>query len=188
MIHVNKDGTETVTLYTGTKGSLPAWNAPASAFKAIGELVTNTFDPNSVNSGAKQDVVNGQKEIWVQVVEKAYAQLNGGYNKIENGGSPLSAMAELTGHASTFATPATMTLATLIADQNAGDMMVFDTKSSGALTNGLYNNHAYMFNGVTGTGANAMVNLLNPWGCYEPTAIAFSTLSKSIQEIDLNHM
>jgi len=33
-----------------------------------------------------------------------------------------------------------------------------------------------------------MVHLLNPWDCYEPSAIAFSTLSKSIVEIDINHV
>lgn len=188
MIHVNSNGTETVGLYTGANGNLPSWNAPSSAFKAIGELVSNVFDPNSVNSGAAQDVLNGLKEMWPQVIEKAYAELNGGYAKIENGGSPLTAMAELTGHASTYSNPPTMSLASMVAAQNAGDMMVFDTKSSGALTNGLYNNHAYMFDGITGGGSSAMVHLLNPWGVDEPTAIAFSTLSKSIAEIDINHV
>jgi hypothetical protein len=188
MIHVNANGTETVGLYTGSNGNLPTWNTPTSALKAVGQVVSNVFDPNSVNSGATQDVANGLKEIWPQVIEKAYAQLNGGYNNISNGGSPLVAMAELTGHASTYSTPATMSLASLMADQNAGDMMVFDTKASGALTNGLYNNHAYMFDGITGGGSSAMVHLLNPWGSYEPSAIAFSTLSKSIVEIDINHV
>jgi hypothetical protein len=45
-----------------------------------------------------------------------------------------------------------------------------------------------MFNGVTGGGSSAMVHLLNPWGSYEPSAIAFSALAKSIVEIDINYI
>ena len=141
---------------------------------------------------------DGQKEIWVQVLEKAVAMLDSGpklsatltgtYSSIANGGSPLLAMEQLTGHATSYFTNvASMSLATLLADQAAGDLLVFDTKSSGALTNGLYNNHAYMFEGVTGTGAAAMVHLGNPWGVYQPTPIAFSTLSKSFAEVDVGH-
>jgi hypothetical protein len=196
MIHVNSDGTETVTLYVASNGALPAYNT--TSFKPITETVTNVFANYSVNNGTNQDVVAGQKEIWPQVLEKAVATLdsgvklsatlNGTYSSIMNGGSPMLAMEQLTGHSASYiSNVASMSLATLVSHQTAGDLIVFDTKSSGALTNGLFNCHAYMFEGVTGTGASAMVHLGNPWGFDQPTAIAFSTLSKSFVEVDVGH-
>jgi hypothetical protein len=197
MIHVNSNGTETVTLYVASNGNLPAYNT--TSFKPVSETVANVFAAYSVNNGAAQDVAAGQKEIWPQVLEKAVATLDsspamsatlaGTYASIMNGGSPLVAMEELTGHATSFSTNiASLTLATLVADQSAGDLLVFDTKSTAALTNGLFNDHAYMFEGVTGTGASAMVRLGNPWGFDQPTPIAFSTLSKSFAEVDVGHL
>src|SRR5262249_36786814 len=86
MIRANADGTETVTLYRASNGSLP--NVGTTAYAPVSINVTNTFPSNSVNNGANQDVYNGQKEIWVQVLEKAMATLYGGYNGIANGGIP----------------------------------------------------------------------------------------------------
>jgi hypothetical protein len=95
MIHANADGTETVALYEGSTGRLP--NFGTTAFKPVTETVTNVFASDSVNSGATQDVVGKSKEIWAQVIEKAVAQLNGGYSQIQYGGYPTVAMEELTG-------------------------------------------------------------------------------------------
>ena len=84
MIRVNADGTETVTLYVAASGALPSFGT--TSFKPVSVTVNNIFPSNAVNNGASQDVLNGQKEIWVQVLEKAVATLNGGYNTIANGG------------------------------------------------------------------------------------------------------
>jgi hypothetical protein len=189
MIHLNADGTESVTLYKASNGSLAGWST--TAFKAATVTVTNSFQSNSVNSGATQDVAGKQKEIWTQVLEKADATLNGGVglNSIANGGYPVLAMEALTGHTASYATPQMLTYASLLADTSAKDLLVFDTPSYGALSNGLYNSHAYMFDHMTGTNAsNAMVYLDNPWGFAEPTPIAFGSLSKVITEIDIGHL
>ena len=186
MIHVNANGTETVTLYEASNGSLPTWTT--TAFKAVSETVTNVFPANVVNNGATQDVLKNQKEIWPQVLEKAYATLDGGYAAIGNGGSPVVAMEELTGHAASFMSPASLTLASLASFVSAGDMIVMDTKASGALPNNLVPDHAYMFEGVTGTGANAVVHLGNPWGFDQPTAMLVSQLSKGFAEVDIGHL
>ena len=61
MIHANADGTETVTLWLSANGSMPTYGT--TAYKADAITVTNTFPSNSVNNGASQDVLNGQKEI-----------------------------------------------------------------------------------------------------------------------------
>jgi len=186
MIHVNANGTETVTLYEASNGSLPTW--ATAALKPVLETVTNVFPGDAVNNGATQDVLKNQKEIWPQVLEKAYATLDGGYAAIGNGGSPVVAMEELTGHAASFMSPASLTLASLVSFVSAGDMIVMDTRASGALPNNLVNDHAYMFDGVTGSGASATVHLLNPWGFDQPSAVLLSQLSKGIAEVDIGHL
>ena len=92
MIHVNADGTETVTLYVAASGQLPTYGT--TSFKPSFVTIDNTFPSNAVNNGASQGVVGSQKEIWVQVLEKAVATLNGGYSAISNGGNPMIAMEE----------------------------------------------------------------------------------------------
>jgi hypothetical protein len=187
MIHQNANGTETVTLNLASTGATAGWST--TAFKTTSITVNNsTFLSDGVNSGATQDVLNGQKESWVQVLEDADATLHGGYGKISGGGYPVLAMEDLTGKAATYTTPQAFTVANLVQDIAANDLLVFDTLGTGTRTNGLYSSHAYMFDHTTGTGTNTMVYLDNPWGFAQPTAIAFSTLSKNFAEIDIGHV
>ncbi len=186
MIHNNGNGTETVTLYTASNGRLPTIST--TSFKATTVTVNNVFSSQSVNSGAKQDVVGNQKEIWPQVLEKAVATLDGGYNAIAHGGDPLVAMEELTGRATSYTTPAGLTAAALQNSIAAGDLIVMDTSSRGGLPYGLVTDHAYMFYKLTGTGSSAAVQLLNPWGTDQPAAIPLTKLASSgIVEIDIGH-
>ena len=97
------------------------------------------------------------------------ATLGGGYDSIANGGNPMIAMEELTGQAATYMSPSSVTAQDLQSDLAAGDLVVMDTPASGTLSYGLYNDHAYMFESITGTGSSAMVQLLNPWGFDEPS-------------------
>jgi len=185
MIKSNANGTETVTLYAGTNGKPAGFGA--TSFKPITETVTNTFASNGVNNGATQDVVNGTKEIWVQVLEKAVAQEDGGMSAISNGGNPCIALQELTGHTATWNNPATLSAATLTRDLTGGDLIVMDTASSG-LGYGLVGNHAYMMEGVQGTGSSAMVKLGNPWGMDQPQLIPVANLARAgIVEVDIGH-
>jgi Calpain family cysteine protease len=186
MIHNNGNGTETVTLYTASNGSLPTFST--TSFKATTVTINNVFSSESVNSGAQQDVVGNQKEIRPQVLEKAVATLDGGYNAIANGGTSLVAMEELTGQATSYMTPASLTLATLQNFVAAGDLIVMDTSSRSGLPYGLFGDHAYMFDKLTGTGSSAAVQLLNPWGFDQPAAIPLTKLASSgIVEIDIGH-
>jgi hypothetical protein len=186
MIHVNANGIETIMLYDASNGRLPTWGT--TAFKAVSETVTNVFPNYSVDNGATQDVLKNQKEIWPQVLEKAYATLNGSYAAIAGGGSPVIAMEELTGHAATFMSPASLTLAALQNFVAAGDLIVMDTLPGGTLPNNLVNNHAYMFEGITGSGVSATVHLGNPWGFDQPTAMLVSQLSHGFSEVDIGHL
>jgi hypothetical protein len=193
MIHANANGTETVTLYLDSRGRLPTWGD--TSFKAVAVTVTNVFANNAMDTGAGQDVLGNLKEIWPQVIEKAFAEENGGvhatmaaqYAAIGHGGNPALAMMELTGQTATYQSAASVTLAGLLADVAAGDLLVFDTGSSKP-GYGLVANHAYMFDRINGSGASATVQLLNPWGVDQPAAIPIARLASSgIQEVDVGH-
>jgi Calpain family cysteine protease len=184
MIHQNSNGTETVTLYTDARGGLV--NFATTAFKAVSVTVQNSFDARCVNNGATQDVVGTQKEIWAQVLEKAYATLHGGYNAIGNGGYPVLAMEELTGHKASWMSAGQVTEAVLRQHITAGDVMTFDT-GGGSLPYGLVGGHCYMFQSLTGTGSTAAVHVLNPWGFAHPAAIPVAQLAKAFVEVDFGH-
>jgi hypothetical protein len=186
MIHAGANGTETVTLYEGTNGR-PVTSI-TNALKAVSETVTNVFPTYAVNNGAGQDVQGNLKEIWPQVLEKAVATLGGGYASIAYGGSPVLAMETLTGHAASYMSPASLSLATLQGFIAAGDLIVMDTLPKGFLPDGLVNNHAYMFESVSGSGASATVHLANPWGFDQPAPVLLSQLSRGFAEVDVGHL
>jgi Ca2+-binding RTX toxin-like protein len=185
MITVNANGTETVTLYLDAWGRLPTFGT--TSFKPVSITVSNDFPSYAVNNGATQDVFNGQKEIWVQVLEKAVATLNGGYGAITYGGNPMIAMEQLTGQPATWISPSSLTLQALQGYIAAGDLIVMDTGSSNSLPYGLVANHAYMFQSLTLVGGTPMVQLGNPWGFNQPSLIPLSQLSCGIAEIDICH-
>ena len=187
MIHANSNGTESVTLYQGFNGGSPGFGSSRFPLRAVTEVVTNSFSSASVNNGALQDVVSGVKEIWAQVVEKAYAQLHGGYGGIQNGGNPAIAMEELTGKAASWSSPANLTLAALVKDIAAGDLIVFDTGAGNAKYN-LFGNHAYMFESLQTVGGVASVKLGNPWGYDQPTTVPVSQLGRAFVEVDIGHV
>jgi trimeric autotransporter adhesin len=191
MIQANTDGTETVTLYRAANGSLPGFGT--TSFKSAAISVTNSFPTNSVNSGANQDVFNGQREIWVQVLEKAVANLYGSYTAIANGGCPVIAMEELTGCSATYVMAPSLSLQQLQTAIAANNLITFDTLGSGQSAYGqsaygLYGSHAYMFQSLSTVGGTVMVNLLNPWGFSNPQPIPFSKISSVFAEIDFGHI
>jgi Calpain family cysteine protease len=185
MIEDNDNGTYTVTLYENSNGSLInlGSDASASSFKVVQETVGTNFASNGANS-AGQDVVNGQNEIWVQVLEEAVAQLyapagsqtSAGYSVLNNGGFPNAAMEVLTGRVATATTGANQTSALLLAYQAIGALVVFGTSPTGSTSLNLIGDHAYAFESVTMQGGNAMVQLYNPWGTDQPALMTLSAL------------
>ncbi|MDT7953255.1 MAG: C2 family cysteine protease, partial [Acetobacteraceae bacterium] len=182
MIGINTDGTETVTLYLGQNGSLASLGT--SSYLVTSTIVTNDFPGDAVNNGSTQDVVGSLKEIWVQVIEKAVAQLAGGYAGIANGGNPALAMQELTGHAAAIYSPSSMTADILQQLSSAGALVTFDTKSSGLGYN-LIGNHCYMFKSVVNTADGPAVVLANPWGMDQPDLVPLSQLAANFVEVDI---
>jgi hypothetical protein len=192
MITQNANGTETVKLYALQKVTIG--HSTYYTLAASNQTVTNSFASYSVDNYASVDVVGGVKEIWPQVLEKAFAQLGGGYSSISNGGSPVWAMEELTGKAATWYSPSQFgtTSAQIVANFNslisANDMIVLDTSTSGNSTYNLVGNHAYMFDGLVTQGGTTYVKALNPWGVDEPNLIPVTALKSAFVEVDVGHV
>jgi hypothetical protein len=173
MIRDNGNGTYTVTLYENSNGSLInlGAQAPVTSFKAVQETVSTAFDPRSVNSFNDPDIVNGQQEIWVQVLEEAVAQLytpardpiSAGYTLIGGGGQPIDAMEVLTGRSASFS-GANLTAAQLMAYQAVGALVVYGTPEGDDAQLDLIGGHAYAFESITMVNNTPMVQLYNPWG------------------------
>jgi hypothetical protein len=185
MITDNNTGTQTVHLYEDARTGGPVTFA-TTAFKSVYETVNDTFVYGTDNTRlATDDVVNGQSEIWSQVIEKAYAQLQIGhtvntiadYSAIAGGGYDDLAMETLTGEAATYESPAAATAAGLQAALAGHKLVTFDTSSMAGLPNGLISSHSESLVSVTGSGASAMVQLENPWGFSQPTAFSIGALT-----------
>jgi hypothetical protein len=175
MIHANANNTDTVTLYLDANGQLPTYGTTQLTPYQV--TVTNSFPSFTMNSASGQDVVGGVKEIWPQVLEKAVATLDGGYATVNSGGYPVVAMEELTGHVATSISANGLTLSELQGFINAGDLITMDTSSNANLPYDLVSGHSYMFEKLTMSGSTPMVQLGNPWGTNQPSAIPLSQIA-----------
>lgn len=185
MIQANADGTYTVTLYTNSDGTLLNFNSPAAstAYKPVHVTVNNVFPSNAVN-GSGQDLVNGQDEVWVQVLEKAVATLyagagqpvSNGYTLLDHGGYADIALEALTGRSATFIAAPNLTSSQLASYQAIGALVVFGTTPAPSTQLNLIQGHAYAFENVTVVNGAPMVQLYNPWGFDQPPSIALADL------------
>lgn len=175
MIRENGDGTFNVSLWKDANGGKVGWGT--TNFQKVDIKVDQSFAANGVNRGSA-NVAGDQKEIWAQVVEKAYATLQGGYAAISKGGYTALASAELTGFRSTYTSAAKVTETVLQQRDASDDVIVFDSFAKGGLPYGVVGSHAYYFDSLVNTAQGTMVKLLNPWGFADPALIPVSQLSK----------
>jgi Calpain family cysteine protease len=137
---------------------------------------------------------NGQNEIWPAIIEKAYAQYAGGYDKIANGGLPTDAIAILTGQEATYhslAWPqrwlARYSGDDLRADLANGKIVILSTRpgieghgrpapANGRVApdvHGLLEDHAYFVTGTMERDGRLFVKMGNPWGEDPPDLVPF---------------
>jgi hypothetical protein len=115
-----------------------------------------------------------QTEIWVSVLEKAYARWKGGYEAIGHGGSPGQVMTDLTGRPSAFHWTAQQGDAPdaeygrMKAARDAGQMVNVATPDSDTLPAGMVRNHAYAVIGYEEVDGVRQLVVRNPWGNTEP--------------------
>ena len=196
-IKFNNDGTETVTLYTDVSGKPISFNT--KSFKQTSVTVSNIFQSNSVNNGSTQATLNtatsSTKEIWPSIMEKAFAQLYGGYNAISNGGYPTLAMEALTGNLATAYTSSKyMSEENITKLLNSGAMLTLDTFYGNNSFNTV-DHHCYAITGQKVINGVMNVAITNPWGYYAPgTSVSGGTgyipankLGSIFAELDIGH-
>ena len=185
LIQSNGNGTETLNLYEGSNGR--AVNIYSQSFAATTVTVHNSFASDSVNSGSGQATYDNQAEIWPQVIENGYAQLNGGYGSISNGGYDLVAMETLTGKIAQYHAAGATTLHQ-IRNLAPKSIVEFDTPNSSGLAYNLVGDHAYMFDGLESRNNHVLVKLLNPWGVDEPKLVPWAAVAHTFQGITIGHV
>ncbi len=125
------------------------------------------------------DSTSAHSELWISLVEKAYATWHGGYPNVE-GGWPLDALHALTGKTGSRlllwdrATDRSLVTydqlrSTLYSLQSKKRAMVAYTLGRGDLLPGLVDNHAYAVLAVYEVAGETRVLLRNPWRNTEPT-------------------
>lgn len=191
MLHQNADGTVSVKLYEDAATNAPVTLA-TTAFKPVTEIV----DPKALQQGGCNTVSPFQdcsfggftKEIWPQVIEQAYAQLNGGIPNIINGGLSAVAMATMSGIGQqAVIQPSAFNVPMLQRLINYNCEITFDTLPYNdiALTNGLVGNHSYAYNGFNVK--DQTIDLVNPWGTGNPTPVKVTDVWKDFSMIEVAH-
>lgn len=161
MIQANPDGTYTVTLSirqppTFEYGPLPILVGPELPLVRGRPAFAQTVD-----SGGEGDV-----ELWVALIEKAYAKLNGSYEQIE-GGWGEDALERIVGRNFDKVSPSSTSPGALARAHFAGSPITASTISDGHgkrlfLEGRLIANHEYWVESIDLSAGT--LTLRNPWG------------------------
>lgn len=164
-IRDNGDGTFTVRLHE------PSYYGEATSVEVVVDGQLPGGDALRYGKGADR------QELWVPLLEKAFAQWKGSYDAIGNGGSPGMVMGALLGTRDAYSglyesMDADELYGRLAAAFEGGQAVVAAThgkdRSDLYSGSGLYAWHAYTVLGVSEEGGEKFVQLRNPWGKSEP--------------------
>jgi hypothetical protein len=174
IIHDNGDGTYTVTFKE--KQSTDPVTFVDKKITVTADFPGGLAGTGHADRGDKNAFKKG--EIWPLIIEKAYAEFKGGYDKI-NGGNPGDFMEAVTGRPATaYAASKLPSFDELKMKFNMGRPMTVSTKDDGDLGYGLFNDHAYAVKRLyTDETGRQMVELYNPWGTNHPAAIPYDEFS-----------
>src|SRR5262249_51453356 len=110
-------------------------------------------------------------ELWVAVMEKAYAKWKGGYQNIGQGGNPATALSEITGVSSRLILDAAISeeslyskLQTMLEHHEAVVAGTYSGPHNVYAKDHLVTSHAYTILGVKEEDDQKYVVLRNPWG------------------------
>jgi hypothetical protein len=173
----NRDDKGAVVSYTVTLHRPEAHRLRANTFSDVRVTVDGSYVVGHANARPG----SGLNEVWPLVIEKAYAQYQGGYNAMGHGGDACNAMEILTGREATVTRlrgPAswfkTFPPERLQSDLAAGKLVVLQTRrdiGQSANTRSatkpdahkLIGAHAYLVTGLEKSEGHLFVKLHNPW-------------------------
>ncbi len=146
-------------------------------------------DSNGNPVYAKTHEDGGKKELWPALIEKAYAQWNGGYQNIQNR-NPADALFALTGKKTETQAAKDVSLSEVNDMLKGGKAVVISTLDDGKgktpYTNkGLVTDHAYVVESVDLK--NKTVTLRNPWGeGNAPVVLTEAEFNQSLEAVMTN--
>jgi uncharacterized protein YukE len=204
MIRDNGDGTYTVTLHRNMRG-LVAWQPQ---FYPVEVVVTPEFPllNGDLLFARSVDGRGDGRELWTALVEKAYAQANGGYHDIE-GGWGHTAMEAITGVESQWFSPSSATLDTFADHFEAGHAITASSLMELAIgredddffvdlpdpsdwnplfmDDDLYENHEYYVTDVDR--ASGSITVRNPWGWHRgEVTLSFAEFQGAFRRASVN--
>lgn len=176
-IRENRDGSGQVSSYTVTLHR-PERHWFASTTFA---MVALDVRPVYARGHAEARPGDGRNEVWVPVMERAYALYAGGYNAMGHGGSIGDAIEIITGHpARTYGLWrifSRYSVDDLQRDLLSGHLVVVASRDDVEQSRpDLVPNHAYLVTGLEVQGGKPAIRLWNPWGNVQPAPVPFDKL------------
>ena len=160
MVTDNGDGTFTIRFY----------NAGVADYVTVDRDLATTSSGAIEYAGVGGNFNNSGNELWVALIEKAYAQINeegwlghtasNSYAAIDSGYSDL-AIEQISGANAAWTWNTSATAATLISKVSTGKFTVLASKATNP-GNGVIESHGYALIGYTA--ATGKFTLYNPWG------------------------
>lgn len=181
-----------MSAFAAVAAQMPQKIADALKDNGDGTYTARFFDTSKTPTAQVEVTVDGQlptkagglqygkgadrSELWVALLEKAYAQWKGGYDVVGKGGSAGEVMAALTGN------PGGQLPLSPGDEKDIHELLKFSLKDGHALVaathgedqdalytgTGIYADHGYTVLGAAEEGGKLMVTLRNPWGEVEP--------------------
>lgn len=193
MITENRDADDNVTSYTVRFNQRDGGLLGTGLFSGNEQVSYNVL-PSELIANGSAPADNG--EVWVNVLEAAYAKHVGSVEELGNGGNAQDALYALTGReADSFSPGGDYSFEDLQSDFNNNRNVVLDTKSDGQdpkkkVQGSPYNlvtSHSYTLENVyTDSNGRQMVQLRNPWGYDHPQPIPFEELGRYFSDFNVN--
>ncbi len=189
----NSDGTFNVTIYSDTGGAFSTEWTPKTV-KVTPTFPSYTWGAPAFAERGDIDPAQGGPELWVMLIEKAYATVEGGYGDI-GGGYGRKAMTRLTGVASKSFDPDDYTdvqvvstikyyLSAKWAVTAGSDWYLRDAYKNEARKKGIVLEHEYAVVAVDET--KKTIDLQNPWGDEHIKGLTISEFRKYFREVAAN--